>query len=283
MARIRERVAAKAAPWDTRAGLLLKAFCVTEAGSGDGHNSYAPFYVWADTAEFSSFLTGAEYAGLCSAFGPVPVRTGAVIQLSHGTGPAAYLVTESEGLGPVTNLRAVAETEQERHRAALRDPAVHSHITELDPVAMTVTRRTLLRAGQGAPEPKSGARVLRVLHPLPAPHPYELTPSHICSCSSTPQAALDNAVDPWVSDPDKERTVTSTPTHAPEARPAPPPSRKSVLERTAGFAQRHRWTALVLWLVILVGVCRAGASAASNRSVTTSPCRGPRASRRWTS
>ncbi|MFC8131328.1 DUF4865 family protein [Streptomyces sp. NPDC057302] len=171
MARIRDRVAAKAAPWDTRAGLLLKAFCVTEAENGAGHNSYAPFYVWADTAEFASFLTGAEYAGLCSAFGPVPVRTGAVIQAGIGRGPVAHLVAQCEEIGPVTDLRAVAEAEQERHRAALRDPAVHSHITELDPVTMTVTRRTLLHAGQDAPEPKSGTRVLRVLHLSSPPTP----------------------------------------------------------------------------------------------------------------
>ncbi|MGW5869080.1 MMPL family transporter [Streptomyces sp. NPDC055239] len=59
--------------------------------------------------------------------------------------------------------------------------------------------------------------------------------------------------------------MTYTPAHTQENRPAPPPPpRRSVLERTAGFAQRHRWTALVLWLVILVGVW-AGASAAGDR------------------
>lgn len=163
MTGIARRVADRSDPWDRRAGLLMKAFCVSEAAT-EGHNSYAPFYIWADPAEFGSFLTGAEYAGLCSAFGPVPVRTGVVLQQHLGTGGVSYLLSESEPLGPVTDLRATARAEEARHQAVLEDPAVHSHVTELDPAAMTVTRRTLLHEGHGAPRPKDGVRVLRVLH-----------------------------------------------------------------------------------------------------------------------
>ncbi|WP_344265965.1 MMPL family transporter [Streptomyces sodiiphilus] len=35
---------------------------------------------------------------------------------------------------------------------------------------------------------------------------------------------------------------------------APPPGRGSVFERVAGFAHRHRWTAIGLWLLVLAGV-----------------------------
>ncbi|MBT2467905.1 DUF4865 family protein [Streptomyces sp. ISL-66] len=163
MTGIARRVADRSDPWDRRAGLLMKAFCVSEVEAG-GHNSYAPFYIWADPAEFGSFLTGAEYAGLCSAFGPVPVHTGVVLQQHLGTAGASYLLSESEPLGPLTDLRATARAEEARHRAVLEDPAVHSHVTELDPATMTVTRRTLLHEGHGAPRPKDGVRVLRVLH-----------------------------------------------------------------------------------------------------------------------
>ncbi|CAM5680050.1 hypothetical protein SAVIM338S_07301 [Streptomyces avidinii] len=180
MTGIARRVADRSDPWDRRAGLLMKAFCVSEAGTGtdtdtgtgtEGHNSYAPFYIWADPAEFGSFLTGPEYAGLCSAFGPVPVRTGVVLQQHLGTGGASYLLSESEPLGPLTDLRATARAEEARHRAVLEDPAVHSHVTELDPATMTVTRRTLLHEGHGAPRPKDGVRVLRVLHLSRPPRP----------------------------------------------------------------------------------------------------------------
>ncbi|MHC0433669.1 MMPL family transporter [Streptomyces sp. O3] len=55
--------------------------------------------------------------------------------------------------------------------------------------------------------------------------------------------------------------VTTTPVRGnTPTMPPPPPPPRSLLERTAGFAQRHRWTALLLWVVVLVGVW-AGASA----------------------
>lgn len=166
---IHRRVADRSAPWDRRPGLLLKAFCVTDAADG-GHNSYAPFYVWAAPGEFTRFLTGAEYAGLCAAFGPVPVRTGTVLACALGTGPAGHLVVETRPLGPVTDLRETARAEQAHHQAVLADPAVHSHVVDLDPAAMALTRRTLLHAGAGVPEPKDGERVLRVLHLSQPPH-----------------------------------------------------------------------------------------------------------------
>ncbi|MFF3875057.1 DUF4865 family protein [Streptomyces sp. NPDC001978] len=169
MSVIDRRVTDRSAPWDRRTGLLLKAFCVTDAADG-GHNSYAPFYVWAEPHEFGTFLTGAEYAGLCAAFGPVPVTTGAVLACSIGSGPAGHLVVETEHLGPVTDLRDTARAEAERHRAVLADPAVHSHVVDLDPAAMTLTRRTLLRAASDVPRPKNGERVLRVLHLSQPPH-----------------------------------------------------------------------------------------------------------------
>ncbi|MGV9885910.1 DUF4865 family protein [Streptomyces sp. NPDC003395] len=166
---IHRRVADRSAPWDRRTGLLLKAFCVTDATDG-GHNSYAPFYVWDWPQEFAGFLTGPEYAGLCSAFGPVPVHTGTVLACDLGTGPAGHLIVETLPLGPVTDLRDTARAETEHHHAVLADPAVHSHVVDLDPAAMTLTRRTLLHAGGDTPRPKDGERVLRVLHLSRPPH-----------------------------------------------------------------------------------------------------------------
>ncbi|MEU8291246.1 MMPL family transporter [Streptomyces sp. NRRL F-5527] len=54
--------------------------------------------------------------------------------------------------------------------------------------------------------------------------------------------------------------VTTTPVRGDTATTPPPPHRRSLLERTAGFAQRHRWTALLLWVVVLFAVW-GGASA----------------------
>lgn len=52
----------------------------------------------------------------------------------------------------------------------------------------------------------------------------------------------------------KESMVTTTPVRGDTPTPPPPPPRRSLLERAAGFAQRHRWTALLLWVVVLSAV-----------------------------
>ncbi|MZD06252.1 MMPL family transporter [Streptomyces sp. SID5785] len=57
--------------------------------------------------------------------------------------------------------------------------------------------------------------------------------------------------------------VTTSPVRSDSPTPSPPPRRRPILTRTAGFAQRHRWTALVLWIVVLLGVWT-GASAVSD-------------------
>ncbi|MER5915157.1 MMPL family transporter [Streptomyces sp. NPDC001982] len=57
--------------------------------------------------------------------------------------------------------------------------------------------------------------------------------------------------------------VTTTPVRGDIPTTPPPPRSRSLLERTAGFAQRHRWTALLLWVVVLFGVW-SGASAAGD-------------------
>ncbi|MFE1914178.1 MMPL family transporter [Streptomyces anandii] len=54
--------------------------------------------------------------------------------------------------------------------------------------------------------------------------------------------------------------VTTSPVRSDTPTTPPPPRRSSVLERTAGFAQRHRWTALLLWVAVLLAVWT-GASA----------------------
>ncbi|MEU1272167.1 MMPL family transporter [Streptomyces sp. NPDC005799] len=54
--------------------------------------------------------------------------------------------------------------------------------------------------------------------------------------------------------------MTTTPVRGATPTAPPPPHGRSLLERTAGFAQRHRWTALLLWGVVLFAVW-GGASA----------------------
>ena len=53
---IRERVRTRGSALDDREGLVMKAYCVREAGvDGATGNQYAPFYLWADTAAAGQF------------------------------------------------------------------------------------------------------------------------------------------------------------------------------------------------------------------------------------
>jgi putative drug exporter of the RND superfamily len=46
--------------------------------------------------------------------------------------------------------------------------------------------------------------------------------------------------------------------------PPKPPGRPGVFERVAGFSHRHKWTALLLWLAVLVGVQAASSAVGSD-------------------
>ncbi len=172
MTRIHDRVTAKADHWNARDGLLFKAFCVTERGTaGAAHNSYAPFYVWRTPEAFGDFLTGAEYGGLASSFGTVPVRTGTVLHVAAGTAsnPAAGARAVScqtvrlDAGGPVTDALA---GEERRHRAALALDGVCGQVVALDPNSWTLHRYTLLVDADVRPPAADGAecRLMRVLH-----------------------------------------------------------------------------------------------------------------------
>lgn len=144
MTRIAERVAAKADHWDRRAGLHLKAFCTAERGRGAPHNVYAPFYVWADPTAFADFLTGPEYAGLSASFGPVPVRTGAVLAADLGTGaPPAYALWESTKLTPSDDVGRVRDDELALHRSVMATGTLHTRVVVLDAADWTVSRLSL--------------------------------------------------------------------------------------------------------------------------------------------
>ncbi|MDJ1134001.1 MMPL family transporter [Streptomyces iconiensis] len=55
--------------------------------------------------------------------------------------------------------------------------------------------------------------------------------------------------------------MTVTPPRTRHAPGAQEPPRGGFFARTAGFAHRHRWTALILWLVVLAGVWAAASAA----------------------
>jgi hypothetical protein len=166
LARIRDRVAAKADHWDRRPGLVFKAFCVAERdAAGTVHNAYSPLYVWANPDAFTDFLTGAEYAALSGSFGVVAVHTGAVLQLSVGSGPApAVAVRETRALTVPADLARLRHEEGVRHREAFADGSVHSRWVTLDSRTWTVSRYTLLHEAPPPLVSRPDVQLLQVLH-----------------------------------------------------------------------------------------------------------------------
>ena len=72
MDRIEHRIRANGHRIDGYPGLLFKAFCYARVDAADypaPANSYAPFYVWRNSAAMAEFLQGDGFAGLCRDFG----------------------------------------------------------------------------------------------------------------------------------------------------------------------------------------------------------------------
>lgn len=76
MAIIRKRVAEKGSTFDTFPGLCFKMFLIQERGIfGAVGNSYAPFYLWADTESLWNFAAGKGFAGIIESFGRPAINT----------------------------------------------------------------------------------------------------------------------------------------------------------------------------------------------------------------
>src|ERR1700712_1556022 len=83
---IRRRVADRGHLLDEYPGLTLKAYLVQDVGSGAQQNSYAPFYLWADTGATASFFWGGGgFSGIVRDFGRPRVSTWVGADFRHGT------------------------------------------------------------------------------------------------------------------------------------------------------------------------------------------------------
>jgi hypothetical protein len=76
MQRVRDRIAAKGSVFDGFAGLIFKAFALTDRTQGARRNLYAPFYLWADAASAATFLRGPLFAAVSDAFGTAHISCG---------------------------------------------------------------------------------------------------------------------------------------------------------------------------------------------------------------
>lgn len=113
MSVIRERVATKGHALDDYAGLLFKAYCLSEVGiNGATQNLYAPFYVWSNTSRMGQFLWGGDgFQGIERDFGRPAIDSWAVtsVHLTEGKlREARYATFATSIAAPATTLDEVA-------------------------------------------------------------------------------------------------------------------------------------------------------------------------------
>jgi hypothetical protein len=167
---IRERVAAKAAAYDTFPGLGLKAFLIREKGRfGADANQYAPFYVWPQAAPMWDFVMGEGFAGVVAAFGWVPIQTWAVLDArrgAHDHSPTAIrsATREDAAIAPTTDLAALRGAELAAQRQVLADdPTIVARVVGLNLETWRLVRFTLFARPLAAITPTSGI-AYEVLH-----------------------------------------------------------------------------------------------------------------------
>lgn len=165
MAIIRERVRARGAALDDRAGLNVKAYCIRERGvDGSDVNAYAPFYLWDDAGAAAEFLWGgAGFDGIVRDFGRPTVHTWVPTAADAGPVAAAdvtHAVLRSEALEPEVDLVTAARDLNERAAAHAEHRQTHRAVAGIDPRTWhSVEFRTVA----GTPD-EAGDTVLTVLH-----------------------------------------------------------------------------------------------------------------------
>jgi Domain of unknown function (DUF4865) len=148
MARIRARVAEKAALFDALPGLAQKAFLINERGAAGrpfARNEYAPFYVWRSVEAARRFLLGDKFGAVCDAFGRPPVRTWQILEFAAADAAVVPRFATLETLGAHSSaiLSELAAAEREHHLEALRRPGLRSHAVGLDAELWEIVRFSL--------------------------------------------------------------------------------------------------------------------------------------------
>lgn len=162
---IRERVHARGAALDDRAGLSLKAYCIRERGIASSPvNAYAPFYLWDDAGAAAEFLWGGTgFQGIVTDFGRPTVHTWVPSAAVAGPARAAdvtHAVLQIQHLEPKSDLVTTARQLGEQTTAHAEQPQTHRAFAGIDPATW---RTVIFHTVVGAPLAPDGT-VLTVLH-----------------------------------------------------------------------------------------------------------------------
>ena len=166
---IKERVARTGAALDTWPGLGLKASLIRENGkAGATTNSYAPFYLWADTDGMNRFLWGGgAFSAIVKSFPRPAVRHWTGVSFSRGADVGALPEWAAIRRTPLTTQSdPTFEVEAAVIGAAARatEPGCHSIAIGVDPASWEIVRFSLLMQ-QPAQDEGAAYRVLHLSRP----------------------------------------------------------------------------------------------------------------------
>ncbi|MGN6525578.1 MAG: DUF4865 family protein [Burkholderiaceae bacterium] len=147
MAAIRDRIAAKGPLLDDFPGLAFKAYLYACRGEHGPENLYAPFYLWADTAAMTRFLSGPGFAALTGDFGWPVVKTAVPLAqaLRPGLREARFATRELRTIAPHVGLATLAEAERQAADADADNAGALAAVTAYDPSTWTLVRFRLWR------------------------------------------------------------------------------------------------------------------------------------------
>lgn len=151
---IRARIATKGPLLDHFPGLRFKAYLHASRGEHGAENLYAPFYLWADTAAMTRFVSGPGFAALTNDFGWPVVRTGVPFaqELRPGFQEARFATSEQRPIAPHADLAALAETERRLAAADADDTGALAAVATYNPSTWTLVRLRLWGGPRDVPD-----------------------------------------------------------------------------------------------------------------------------------
>lgn len=148
--RVRERVNARRALFDARAGLLHKSFIYSE-----NDHLYAPFYVWQSAEAARAFLMEDLFKGVVDTFSRHRVRSWIVLGMSQGNKGLrpAYARREIDAIDAGEDLSRYQAREREIQAKMKENQALYLHVSALDADRWEIMRYSLWAEKSSAPKP----------------------------------------------------------------------------------------------------------------------------------
>lgn len=134
MARIRDRIAARAPLWNDVPGLVFKAFATQECGHhGAGANCYASIYLWRHEEAALNFVFSERFQNVVDTFGRPDVETWMAVDARSGPSQhPAFLCREDYDVSRGSSLAAFRDAERKRNIVTAAAPQTFAAMVGLN-------------------------------------------------------------------------------------------------------------------------------------------------------